>query len=255
MVKWGIKYSDDDFLNLLDQLYKQLGNYKYNWYKQVAFDGTDHRQRFTVEQEFNIKYHLYTDHFDWENPNVSGIWEKYPGIDFTRHYIPEGLHLRGVWPKLSMFSKDFPVKGNVLYFDLDTIVRGDLAHMISSVDWFKLTMVDSHWKKKSIITHTNYDVVLNSSVLAFNTENPAINKIWDHFQHSGLRDYFLRKYVKGIDRYIYHERKQFKSDILDLFRTEYIRSYKYEEEKPAPIITFEELDFGSIGDVQELKAH
>ena len=154
-----------------------------------------------------------------------------------------------------MFSKDFPVKGNVLYFDLDTVVRGNLNHMLSSIDWLKLTMVNSHWKKKRIINYTNYDVVINSSVLAFNTENPAINKIWDHFQYSGLRDYFLRKYVKGIDRYIYHERKQFKPKLLNTFSKEYIRSYKYEEEKPAQIITFEELDFGSISNVQELKAH
>jgi len=155
-------------------------------------------------------------------------------------------HLVGVWNKLAMFSSEFPVKGKNLYFDLDTLIVGNPFNV--NIDWDKFTMVDCHWKPQSIIRSSNYDVTFNSSILAWDTDSEIVPQFWDHFILSGQKDYFLRKYV-GIDRYLKHE--YFDKDDFAYFPHDYIRSYKYEQHKSAPVITFEELDFGSI-DIDEI---
>ena len=85
-----------------------------------------------------------------------------------------------------------------------------------------------------MIRPTNYDVTINSSVMFFDNSQPAINEIWNHFANSGLRDYFLRKYV-GIDRYIQHE--EFRTHPLQIST-----SWKYDEVHNRPLVTFEEVD-------------
>ncbi len=151
------------------------------------------------------------------------------------------------WNKLAMFSEAFPVKGQNLYFDIDTVIQDDPFKIVDSIDWTKLTMVDCHWKSKEMCNITNLDVTINSSVLAWDSSNNNIHKIWTHF-NSGYRDYYLRKYV-GIDRFLVHEYPN--KDLFAYFPHDYIMSYKYEShDKPAPVITFEELDFGSIDTLQ-----
>lgn len=207
-VKVDRKYSIDQVNNL----YGQLANYN---------------------SDFN--YYCYTD-------NADEARSLHPKI--TPLLISPKLHLHKVWNKLHMFSSNFPIKGKMLYFDLDTIIQGDPFKILSDINFDKLTMVNCHWKSKDIVRLTNYDVTVNSSVLAWDSTNPNIHKIWDHFDLSGYRDYFVKKYV-GIDRFIVHE--DFDSQLFDYFPSDYIMSYKYEDhDKQAPVITFEELDFGSI---------
>lgn len=162
-------------------------------------------------------------------------------------HIPPKHHLFTVWNKLWMFSDEFPVKGPCLYFDLDTIIRKDPFDVeipTDDVDRPFLRMVDCHWKYPSIVRLTNYDVLCNSSVLAWNSNNPWIHNIWNHFQTSGQRDYFVKKYV-GIDRYLVHECPG--PDSICYFPRDYIRSHKYElPNKDAPVVTFEEVNFGLI---------
>lgn len=190
-----------------------------------------------IEYGPNHNYYCFTD----QALNIDGISEI---------AIDPKLHLHGVWNKLYMFSKDFPIEGHTMYFDLDTIIQDNPFDVMVTDD--KLNMVNCHWKDPSIVRLTNYDVLVNSSVLYWNADNSKIHKIWDHFQESGLRDYFLRKYA-GIDRFLIHEGF---GDLIDTFSSDFILSYKYEShDKPAPVITFEELDFGSSDFRQELKAH
>ena len=151
------------------------------------------------------------------------------------------------WNKLAMFSEAFPVRGRILYFDIDTVIKSDPFKIINDIDWSKLTMIDCHWKSKDMIRLTNLDVTINSSVLAWDSDNPKIHHIWNHF-NSGYKDYYLRKYV-GIDRFLVHE--PFDASLFAHFPHDYIMSYKYEShDKLAPVITFEELDFGSIDTLQ-----
>lgn len=165
--------------------------------------------------------------------------------------IPPQHHLHTVWNKLWMFSEEFPVKGPCLYFDIDTIIRKDPFQVDiprEDITHRYLRMVDCHWKWPSLVRLTNYDVLCNSSVLAWNSNNPHIHFIWNHFQYSGQRDYFVKKYV-GIDRYLVHEcpgGPDYTTAIC-FFPQEYIRSHKYElPNKDAPVVTFEEVDFGLI---------
>jgi hypothetical protein len=177
-------------------------------------------------------FHVYTD-INTTNYN--------PDLAIVRPLKPT---LPKWWNKLAMFNRDFPIKGKILYFDIDTLIKSDPFDIVDNVKWDKLTMVDCHWKPKEIVRLTNLDVTVNSSVLAFDNTNESIHNLWDHFIASGLKDYFLRKYV-GIDRYLMHE--PFNKDLFDFFPHDYILSYKYEDHsKLAPVITCEELDFGSI---------
>jgi len=160
------------------------------------------------------------------------------GIDSDIEIIPEmrSPTLKGVWNKLRLFDEEMYLEGKTFFFDLDVKILKD---PFIEVDWDKLTVVDSHWKDPSIIRPTNYDVTMNSSVMAWNADNPEIKNIWNHF-NTGYRDYYLRKYV-GIDRFITHEKIDY-----DTFPHEYIQSKKYQEDinyEPS-VLTFEEIEVG-----------
>lgn len=167
--------------------------------------------------------------------------------DILRVAIDPRLHLPGVWNKLALFREVRPEFNNVVYFDLDTIIRKDPTPWIEKIDWNKLTMVDCHWKPKSIVNLTNYDVTINSSMMAWNMNcQPDLTEIWSYFFNSGLRDYFVKKYV-GMDRYLVHEVFNWTLIHQDTFPTDMIRSHKYESRgKDAPVVTFEEVDFDTI---------
>ena len=200
-VKWGTKYSCDHVINLYNSLKKYDNNYS---------------------------YYCYTDR-DADTLLSCGI-KTIP--------IPEKPALKKWWNKLKLFDKDFPLVGQNLYFDLDIKINSDPFYIIDKINWEKLTVIDCHWKKSKVYNRlSNYDVNINSSVLAWDTEKSNANEMWDHFHKSGFRDYFLRKYV-GMDRYIVHEDFEY-----NLFPHSFIQSQKYEPNKNAPVTTFEEIHF------------
>ena len=137
--------------------------------------------------------------------------------------------LNGVWNKLAMFSPDFPIKGKILYVDLDVIVN--YVPKLIQDPGNDLYLIHNN-RKKDLIGLSNYDTPINSSVMVFDNTKKKVNEIWEHFSNSGLTDYFVRKYA-GIDRYIHHE--QFKT--LPLFMSS---SWKYDLNNDRPFTTFEE---------------
>ena len=156
--------------------------------------------------------------------------------------VPRKLHLKGVWAKLWMFSPEFPVRGDIMYFDLDTIFKGNPFDVVKPPFSF-LAVVNCHWKSPTLPRLTNYDVRINSSILTWNNETVDVTELWNHFHLDGLRDYFVKKYV-GIDRYLVHEELLNDSQLLP---RELLRSHKYESPtKAAPVITFEEVNFATI---------
>ena len=200
-VKWGTKYSSDHVI----KLYKSLLQYNSNY-----------------------SYYCYTDR-DADTLISHGI-KTIP--------IPEKPALKKWWNKLKMFDSEFPLVGRNLYFDLDIKINSNPFDLLDHIKWDKLTMVDCHWKQSKIYNRlSNYDVKVNSSILTWDTKLSNVNEIWDYFNDSGYKDYFLRKYV-GIDRYIVHEDFSY-----NVFPKKFIQSYKHEPEKIAPITTFEEVDF------------
>ncbi len=206
-VKWGTKYSSEDVNILFESIFE--------------YDNGDN------------EYFCYT-----ENP--VGL---HPTIKIIP--IPTKPALKVWWNKLKMFDKDFPLSGPTLYFDIDTKVVNDPFKM--EIDFGVLTIINCHWKNSKIYDRpTNYDVRVNSSLIAWNADNSRLKEIWEWFNNSGQRDYFLRKYV-GIDRYLVHEEFEHQT-----FPTEYICSWKYEDPNEKTIvITYEELDYGSGSVIQK----
>lgn len=105
------------------------------------------------------------------------------------------------WNKLAMFSKDFPVQGKCLFFDLDMDVQSDPSDFIK---WDGLTILKDYWKDDLYMAPHAYDVHINSSVITWTAGEQ--NHIWEHFLSN--KDYFMRKY-KGIDRFLVHEGLEF----------------------------------------------
>lgn len=101
------------------------------------------------------------------------------------------------WNKLAMFSKDFPVKGKCLYFDLDMDIKEDPS---SFLKWDGLTIIQDYWKDDLYMAPHAYDVHINSSIITWTAGEQ--NHVWEHFLSN--KDYFMRKYP-GIDRFIVHE--------------------------------------------------
>lgn len=187
-------------------------------------------------KKFGPEYNYYC--FTDQDVNIEGL---------NVIKIPKNLYLPGVWNKLYMFSKKFKVRGKIYYFDIDVAILENPFKI--DVNWEKLNLIYSSHKKIKKNT-IGYDVNINSSVMAWDNDNLSIRRLWNHFDKSGYSDYFLRKYA-GIDRYIVHEDFE---DLLDFFPLDYTKSFKYEKEKEAPIVTFEELDFGSIDIKSELES-
>lgn len=105
------------------------------------------------------------------------------------------------WNKLAMFSKDFPLEGKCLYFDLDMDIKEDPSNFIK---WDGLTILDAYWKKDMYIAPHAYDVSINSSIITWVAGEQ--DHIWEKFMSN--RDYYMRKYP-GIDRFLVHEKIKF----------------------------------------------
>ena len=144
--------------------------------------------------------------------------------------------LKKWWNKLRLFDKNFPLSGGTLFLDLDVQVHD--PKRIFQIPTENLTFINCHWKQGKLYNRlSNYDVKMNSSMIAWNADDPEIHKIWDHF-NTGLRDYYLRKYV-GIDRFIVHE-----DIVYDTFPNTWIQSKKHHPDiNYQPIVTtFEEIE-------------
>lgn len=44
--------------------------------------------------------------------------------------VPIEHDLKGWWPKLQLFTKDFPISGRALYLDIDTLITGSLEPIV-----------------------------------------------------------------------------------------------------------------------------
>ena len=174
-VKWGNKYIS------------QYANVLYNMCKRNS----------TVNYEF----HCITDDPTGLDSHINVI------------KLPNDPWIKTWWSKLWMFSKDFPLKGNVLFFDLDVIVFRNIDNLFSYNEGKFMIIRDFNrcrikdWKNS------------NSSVMRW--ETGTMNYLWDEFvqnhakiiqQNHGDQDWIM---------------KRAKEDI-NWFPDEWIRSYKWE---------------------------
>lgn len=163
------------------------------------------------------------------------------GLDEGIEVIPDMGRptLKVWWNKLRMFDKNFPLSGDVLFLDLDVKIQ-DPKSLLEMTYGQNLTFINCHWKQGKLYNRlSNYDVKMNSSMIAWNADDPDVHKIWDHF-NTGFRDYYLRKY-KGIDRFIVHEDFNYHT-----FPNTYIQSKKYHPDinYDTIITTYEEMEVG-----------
>ena len=159
-----VKHGDKYSAEHVNRLFEQLHDY-YPW----------------------ANYYCYTDNPEGVLAECIPCFEK-PSLKFW-------------WNKLAMFSKDFPVKGRCLYFDLDMDIKSDPSQYIN---WDGLTILDAYWKKDMYMAPHAYDVSINSSIITWVAGEQ--DHIWEKFMSN--RDYYMRKYP-GIDRFLVHEQITF----------------------------------------------
>ena len=213
-VKFGNKY-DSRFVNRLfrEISYHARGYYLAGWFK----------------------FYCYTDDPEGLSTGIEVIPAK------------KDPTLKGVWNKLRLFDPSMPYvrEGHYnIYLDLDTFVQDCIFTRFTDHDWDTLHVCPAPWKKdkKRYGRLSSYDVTIHSSVMAWKALSHF--EIWNHFNNHGLRDYFMRKYSGGMDRFLAHEDIKMKT-----FKRDFVRSMKHEKNiKDAAIVSFEELDvqFGDI---------
>jgi hypothetical protein len=152
------------------------------------------------------------------------------GVNVTTIPVFKKPTLRFWWNKLAMFSKDFPVQGKCLYFDLDMDVKEDPSFFIK---WNGLTVLRDYWKDDKYMPKHAYNVHINSSVITWIAGEQT--HIWEHFLTN--KDYFMRKYV-GIDRFIVHEEIPHNT-----FEHGLVNSIADPYDKPTPIDMYNGLDY------------
>lgn len=144
------------------------------------------------------------------------LTENPKGIDSDVKIIDLPKELSGWWCKPYMYSKDLPIKGDILYMDLDVVISGNLNKLFeySQGDWcvirdFTRAMQPS-WQK------------YNSSVIRFKTGQ--LDHVWKDFiknpsavigSHFGDQDWLWTK-AQGTAK---------------LWPDEWIRSWKWEIRK------------------------
>ena len=91
------------------------------------------------------------------------------GLDSDIHHLPlETSDLKGWWYKLSLFRKEFfNLEGNILYFDLDVVITGNIDFLATMPGDF---LICRGWSR---------NLMWNSSVMRF--EAGANADIWDSF--------------------------------------------------------------------------
>ena len=99
---------------------------------------------------------------------------------------------RGVFNKLLIFEK-FKDDQNI-YFDLDVLIKGDCNNLLRK----EFTLCSAHWRP-------TYHTPLNSSIMSWQGDCS-----WIHDKFMEQMDYYLLKYRRGMDQFIYEVIKDYK---------------------------------------------
>jgi hypothetical protein len=174
-VKWGNKYIS------------KYANVLYNMCKR----------NITTEWDF----HCITEDTNGLDPHIKTI------------NLPKDPIIRTWWSKLWMFGSEFPLQGNILYFDLDVIICNNIDSLFTHNpgkfhiirDFNRCRVKD--WKMS------------NSSVMRW--ETGRMNYLWDEFKSNSTK---IMQTNHGDQDWITKRAK----DDINWFPDEWIRSYKWE---------------------------
>lgn len=130
----------------------------------------------------------YADEEDWWVENIRHMLENvnlfYDKINVIRDEV-----YGGVYDKLRMFELYKDRNTQYIYFDLDLVISGSIHHLLRK----ELTVLHAWWRDK---LHTP----LNSSIVSWQGDYSYIHDLFAEDP-----EYYMLKYNKGIDEYLYKE--------------------------------------------------
>jgi hypothetical protein len=109
------------------------------------------------------------------------------GAQYDRLSVVDDILYGGVYDKLRLF--DLFKTGQYLYFDLDVFIGGTIDHLWRD----KFTLLHAWWRQP-------FHTPLNSSIMSWSGDHSHI-----HDKFAEDPDYYMVKYNKGIDEFLYKE--------------------------------------------------
>lgn len=94
-----------------------------------------------------------------------------PGV--KNIFQPNSKYIRGWWHKIHMFNPELPLNENILYFDLDVVIHGNIDKLMNQINLGFFGIQDFNRK-----FHKNWKY-LNSSVMGW--KHGTQKKIWEDF--------------------------------------------------------------------------
>lgn len=148
---------------------------------------------------YPIKFHVYTE-AERKVPDfmIKHVLEEWPGFAGPK---------KSWWHKIQLFNSEHH-KGNLLYFDLDTVVTGNLDWILNCDSRYFWAVRDFRrlWKP----SHTG----INSSVMWWDTQK--FDWVWQAFKS---------KQLKHLQR-VYHGDQDYISDTIDYHRRRFFENQR-----------------------------
>tara|TARA_Y100000004_G_scaffold170399_1_gene205425 strand:+ start:645 stop:1241 length:597 start_codon:yes stop_codon:yes gene_type:complete len=142
-----------------------------------------------------ICVHTGTKYSQWYVDNLKHMIDNYSNLKYDKfEVVTENRYddERGVFNKLLIFEK-FKDDQNI-YFDLDILIKGDCNNLLRK----DFTLCSAHWRPA-------YHTPLNSSIMSWQGDCS-----WIHDKFMEHMDYYLLKYNRGMDQFVYEIIKDYK---------------------------------------------
>ena len=122
------------------------------------------------------------------------------GISNEIQIVPlpiEKYDLETYWWKLWILSKEFPVDGKCIFFDLDTVIQNDIQEIVDFECGEDLYVLFTQWRVKYRLTTNEYYTYTNSSIMIWNIISEP-----DIFSHYIKNNYYYEMKYHGNDEYL-----------------------------------------------------
>ncbi len=123
----------------------------------------------------------------WHTDNLKHMIDRYSGLEYDEFVCMDTDLYDGVFNKLIIFDRFRD--GQNIFFDLDVVIYNTLPDLVRQ----DLTLVNCWWRDE-------YHTPLNSSIMSWTGD---CSHIYQKFLQQ--EDYYLIKYNKGIDEFVYRE--------------------------------------------------